>query len=114
MNFINNKISKNVSYEINNIKNKEKLDIILKDLKFLITDFWKRENVISLTSPLTLKIKYKYRNLKELDDFKKIFYQINMIDNHSLEEFSTNDSTIKIYYYGKPKKLKGEFVKFGY
>ena len=114
MNFINNKISKNVSYEINNIKNKEKLDFILKDLKFLITDFWKRENVISLTSPLTLKIKYKYRNLKELDDFKKIFYQINMIDNYSLEEFSTNDSTIKIYYYGNPKKLKGEFVKFGY
>jgi hypothetical protein len=80
----------------------------------LVTDFWKRENVISLTSPLTLKIKYKYKKLKELDDFKKIFYKISIIDNYSLDEFSTNNSIIKIYYYGNPKKLKEEFVKHGY
>ena len=114
MNFNNNKISKNVSYEISNINNKKKLDFILQDLKFLVTDFWKRENVISLASPLTLKIKYKYKNLKELDNFKKIFYEISIIDNYSLDEFSTNSSTIKIYYYGNPKKLKEEFVKLGY
>ena len=114
MNFNNNKVSKNVSYEIHNINDKEKLDFILKDLKMLVTDFWKKENVISFISPLTLKIKYKYKNLKELDNFKKVFYEISIIDNYSLDEFSTNNSIIKIYYYGNPKKLKEEFVKHGY
>ena len=114
MNFNNNKTSKNISYEIHNINDKEKSNIILEDLKLLITDFWKRENVISLTSPLTLKIKYKYKNLRELDKLKKSFYKISIIDNYSLDELSTKNSIIKIYYYGNPKKLKEEFKNLGY
>ena len=114
MNFNNSKISKNVSYKIDDINDKKKKNIILKDLKLLITDFWKSENVISLASPLTLKIQYKYKKLRELDELKKIFYKISVIDNYSLDEFSTKNSIIKIYYYGNPKKLKEEFEILGY
>ena len=45
-NFNNSRTSKNISYELNDIKNKLKLNDILKDLKMQITDIWKQENVI--------------------------------------------------------------------
>ena len=38
----------------------------------------------------------------------------NFIESYSLEEFNTNNSFFKIYYYGDPKKLKSELFKFGY
>ena len=39
---------------------------------------------------------------------------MNIIENFSLEEFNINNSFFKIYYYGNPKKLKAELLKFGY
>jgi hypothetical protein len=31
-----------------------------------------------------------------------------------MEEFNTNNSFFKIYYYGNPKKLSNELLEFGY
>ena len=52
--------------------------------------------------------------VKELDKLKKTLYGISIIDNYSLDEFSINNSVIKIYYYGNPKRLRTELAKFGY
>ena len=40
--------------------------------------------------------------------------KIGIINNYSLEKFNINNSNYKIYYYGNPKKLKAELLKFGY
>ena len=113
-NFYNNKVSKNISYEVDDINNEVKLDYILRDLKMQITDLWKEKNIVNLSTPLILTIKFKHKKLKELDKLKKTFYSIGIIDNYSLDEFSINNSVIKIYYYGNPKRLRTELVKFGY
>ena len=113
-NFYNNKVSKNISYDVNDINNEVKLDYILRDLKMKITDPWKEKNIVNLSTPLILKIKFNHKKLKELDKLKKTFYSISIIDNYSLDEFSINNSVIKIYYYGNPKRLRTELVKFGY
>ena len=96
------------------LKDEAKLNYILKDLKIKITDLWKKENVINLSIPLSIRVKFKYKNLQDLDKLRKILYKINIINQYSLEEFSTNNSFFKIYYYGNPKKLAKEFLKFGY
>ena len=59
-------------------------------------------------------IKFQHRNLGDFDKLKKAFYKIDIIDNYSLEEFNINNSFFKIYYYGNPKRLRAELLKFGY
>ena len=113
-NFNNNKTSKNITYELRDINNELKLNDILKNLKMRITDIWKNENVINLSSPLLIRIKFQHRNLEDFDKLKNTFYKISIIDNYSLEEFNINNSSFKIYYYGNPKRLKTELLKFGY
>ena len=113
-NFNNNETSKNLSYQIKNIEDKAILNSILKDLKLEIIDLWKEQNLINLLMPLSIQIKFKHSKLKDLDKLRKTFYRISIIDKYSLEEFNINNSHFKIYYYGNPKKLKAELLKFGY
>ena len=113
-NFNDNQVSKNISYELDNINNKIKLKKILTDLKKEVADIWKKENIINLSAPLSLRIKFKNTNLRNLNTLKNTFYKISIIDNYSLEEFSVNYAFFKIYYYGDPQKLTKELSKFGY
>ena len=113
-NFNNNKNSKNISYDINNIKDQLALNFILRDLKLKITDLWKEENLINLLMPLSIKLKFQHLNNKNLEELRNTFNKINIIDNYILEEFNINNSFFKIYYYGDPKKLKSELLKFRY
>ena len=113
-NFNNKKMSKNIFYEVKNINDELILNFILKDLKMKITDIWKEENLINLLMPLSIKVKFQHIDLKNLDKLRNTFYKISIIDNYTLEEFNINNSFFKIYYYGNPKKLRSELLKFGY
>ena len=113
-NFNNNLISKNVSYDLKNIENEFELITILKDLKLKITDLWKEENLVNLLMPLSIKLKFQHKSLNDLQIARSVFGKISIIDNYVLEEFNINNSYFKIYYYGNPKKLKSELLKFGY
>ena len=107
-------ISKNFSYDLENIDDDLRLSKILKDLKREITDIWKQANLINLLMPLSINVKFKHENLTELNNLKKALSKANIIDNFSLEKFSIDDSDFKIYYYGNPKRLKLELISFGY
>tara|TARA_Y100000590_G_scaffold48295_1_gene51194 strand:+ start:480 stop:1577 length:1098 start_codon:yes stop_codon:yes gene_type:complete len=113
-NFNNNTTSKNISYEVKNIHEEIMLNSILKDLKLEIIDLWKEQNLINLLMPLSIKIKFKHSKLKDLDKLRKTFYKIGIVNSYTLEEFNINNSNYKIYYYGNPKKLKAELLKYGY
>jgi len=113
-NFNNNKNSKNISYDLESMKNQLELNFILKDLKLKISDLWKEENLINLLMPLSIKLKFQHKNLQDLDELRNILKKINIIDNYTLEEFDVNNSFFKIYYYGDPKKLKSQLLKLGY
>ena len=54
------------------------------------------------------------KDIQELSRLKDIFYKMNIIEKYSLEEFNTEESYFKIYYYGSPKKLKIELSEFDY
>ena len=113
-NFNSNIISKNYTYDIDNIDDDSKLNYILKNLKLKITDLWKEENLVNLLMPLSIRLKYQHSNLKNLDKLRNTLHQIGIIDAFTLEEFNIKNSFFKIYYYGSPKKLKSELLKFGY
>ena len=90
------------------------MTFLLKDLKMKITDIWKEENIINLSMPLSIKIKFKHNNIKNLNKLKNNLYKINIIENFSLSELDVNNSFLKIYYYGNPRILKADLLKFGY
>ena len=113
-NFNNNKISKNFLYEIENTNDEPALNYILKDLKLRVTDIWKEANLVNLLMPLSINLQYQHSNLEDLDKLRNIFYKISIIDSYTLVEFNINNSFFKIYYYGNPKKLRSELLKFGY
>ena len=113
-NFNDNKKTKNINYKSVNIEDKLKLNLILKDIKMEVTDIWKEVNVVNLLMPLTINIKFKHTDLTDLDKIKKIFYKISIIDNYYMDTLNINHSFFKIYYYGSPKRLQTEFLKFGY
>ena len=112
--FNNSKVSKNFNYKINNFNDEKKLNSILKNLKLKITDMWKEENLINILMPLSIRLKLNHKDLKDLDNARSVFNKISIIDSHNLEEFNINDSFFKIYYFGNPKKLRIELLKFGY
>tara|TARA_Y100000590_G_scaffold3439_1_gene4562 strand:+ start:1976 stop:3073 length:1098 start_codon:yes stop_codon:yes gene_type:complete len=114
INFNKNEVSKNIFYEVKNIKSKEESQAILKDLKLKITDLWKEENLINVLMPLSINLKFKHTNIDNLDKLKKTFDKINIIDNYTLEEINIKYSEFKIYYFGNPKKLRTELLQFGY
>ena len=113
-NFNKSKTSKNFIYNLKNINDELLLTDILKNLKLKITDLWKEENLVNLSMPLVVNLKYKHKNLQDLEKLKGVFYKIRIIDKSILEEFNINNSFFKIYYYGNPKKLKLELSKLGY
>ena len=113
-NFNNNTTSKNISYDVKDINDEVMLNSIVKDLKLEIVDVWKEQNLINLLLPLSIKIKFKHSKLKDLDKLRKTFSNIGTIDSYTLEEFNINNSNYKIYYYGNPKKLRAELLKYGY
>ena len=73
-----------------------------------------KSNLINLSIPLSIRLKFKHKTLNELDKLKKVFYNVSIINKYTLEELNIKNSYFKIYYYGNPKKLKTEFKKFGY
>ena len=113
-NFDGNEMSKNISYKLSNIKDESKLHFILKDLKIQITDIWKKANIVNLLMPLSIRIKFQHINFLDLDKLENTFDKISIIDNYALEEFNINHAFFKIYYFGNPKRLKAELLKFGY
>ena len=113
-NFDGNEMSKNISYKLSNIKDESKLNFILKDLKVQITDIWKKANIVNLLMPLSIRIKFQHINFLDLDKLENTFDKISIIDNYALEEFNINHAFFKIYYFGNPKRLRTELLKFGY
>ena len=113
-NFEDSKVSKNTSYKLNSLNDEVKLNSILVDLKTKISDVWKEANILNLLIPLSIKIKFEHKELKDLDKLKSVFNQISIIDKYTLEEFNVNNSFFKIYYFGNPKKLRLALLNFNY
>ena len=86
----------------------------LKNLKMEVTDIWKGENVINLSIPLSINIKFKNTDLDKLEKLKQALSKISIIDKYSIREFDINHSFFQIYYFGNPKKLKTELLEFNY
>ena len=105
------KYNKNISYDLQDLDDELKLNIIIGDLKLKILDMWKRANLINIPLPLNILIKFQYNNLSDLSNLENTLNKINMINKHSLEKFDYKNSFYRINYSGDPNKLTAKIMQ---
>ena len=93
---------------------KKKLEKKQFQLKFLIHDIWKDQNLVDASVPSYLTVNIKTENAKKLAQMIKKIENINLIKNFYIKEFNKNNATIKIKYLGKIKSLKNVFLDNGF
>ena len=85
INFNNNKISKNILFDLKNIDDELALSSIIKDLKLKITDLWKEENLINLLMPL---IHFFEFIIETISYFQNLLYELEKTFEEEFYEFN--------------------------
>ena len=104
------KINFNKSLKVNNqnyfrvnLTNKKDLDKILKDLKNIYEDEWKKKNEINTSIKLPLTISIKSKNYKKIMSLEKAFTNIDLISDFYILRFNNKYTEYRIIYNGSPK-----------
>ena len=104
------KINLNNSLKINNQRyskvnliNKKDFNKILKNLKNIYEDEWKKNNEIntSIKHPLTISVKSK--NYKKIINLEEILANIELISDFYILKFNNEHTQYRIIYNGSPK-----------
>ncbi|MDA7755905.1 hypothetical protein N8894_01475 [Candidatus Pelagibacter sp.] len=104
------KINLNNSMKVSNQKysqidltNEKNIDIILKDLKKIYEDEWKKNNEINTSIKLPLTISLNSKNYKEIIKLEEALANINLISNFYILNFDNKITQYRIIYNGSPK-----------
>ena len=100
------------------IKNKKKLDQenfnnqIILEIKNIITDLIKSQNLIDVKTPSFLNVAIKLNNKKSnLAEFNNRIKNIDLIDNFYVQQINKDYVLIKIKYLGKISKIINKLKK---
>ena len=104
------KINLNNSLKINNQKyskvnlaNEADLKKILKNLKNIFEDEWKKNNLINTSIKLPLTISIKSNEYKKIINLEEALANIDLISNFYILNFNNKYTQYRIIYYGSPK-----------
>jgi len=88
-----------------NLENEEDFQKILKNLKNIYEDYWKKNNEIntSIKHPLTLSVDSK--NYKKIEKLEKSFGIMDLISKFYIIKFDNNNIQYRIIYNGSPKNF---------
>ena len=86
---------------------------IIKELKFELENQWKKLNIIniSIKLPITLSVDPKNHNL--VSDLEKKLYDLDLVANYYIDNFSNEEIIYKIIYNSTPDKFISEFLNSG-
>ena len=100
------------------IKNKKKLDQenfnnqIILEIKNIITDLIKSQNLIDVKTPSFLNVAIKLNNKKSnLAEFNNRIKNIDLIDNFYVQQINKDYVLVKIRYLGKISKIINKLKK---
>ena len=111
------KINLNNSLKVNNqryskinLAKEINIDIILKDLKSIYEDEWKKNNEINTSIKLPLTISLDSKNYKKITKLEKALANINLISNFYILNFDNKLIQYKIIYNGSPKTFLNDMT----
>ena len=93
---------KNQKYSQVNLKNEKDFNKILKDLKNIYEDEWKKNNTINTSIKLPLTISIKSKDYKKIMKLEEALMTIDLIPNFYILNFNNKYIQYKIIYNGSP------------
>ena len=100
-----NEIIKNDTFKNINIDNETDLNFLIKNLKNLFEDTWKKLNEINTSIKVPITIKIKNDDLKKSDDFELFLNEIDLVSDYSIQKFNKEFVFYEILFNGTVKNF---------
>ena len=95
-----NEIIKNDTFKNINIDNKTDLNFLIKNLKNLFEDTWKKMNEINTSIKVPIRIKIKNDDLKKSNNFELFLNEIDMVSDYSVQKFDKEFIFYEVLFNG--------------
>ena len=96
-------LKNNQNYLNINLQDKNDLNEILKNLKNIYEDEWKKNNEINTSIKLPLMISVKSTDYKKIIHLEKKLASIDLVSNFYIFKFNNKFTQYRIIYNGSPK-----------
>ena len=87
---------------------------VIKELKLLYEDYWKRENQINTSIKLPLTIAIDILNEKKIEDFEQTIKKFNLVSSFHVFKLDKINIYYKVIFNGTPQAFILEMKRSGY
>ncbi len=94
---LNNKIFSEI-----NIDDEKDFQSVIKELKKIYEDFWKKSNEINTSIKLPLTISVKSNKYKKIEEFENTLNDLDLVSDFFIIKFNNRNSFYRIIYNGSP------------
>ncbi len=105
--FNEKEVIKNITLNNNNTDDYNSLIMNVKDL---INQIWKEQNLIDINTPAYLDIIFDIKKINDFLKFRTFLDTIDIIDNYSILEITNKYAKIRMKYKGKISNLREKFL----
>ena len=105
--FNEKEVIKNITLNNNSTDNYNSLIMNVKDL---INQIWKEQNLIDINTPAYLDIIFDIKKINEFLKFRTFLDTLDIIDNYSILEITNKYAKIRMKYKGKISNLREKFL----
>ena len=95
-----NIVLKNQTFSNINIDNQDEVKSLVKDLKLIYEDHWKKSNQINTSIKLSLNIGIKSSNNSKISEFEKALEDIDLINDFFISKFDKNYIYFQVIFNG--------------
>jgi hypothetical protein len=93
-------IIKNDSFHDFDLRNNEKIDLLIDELKVTYEDTWKEINQINTSIKLPLMVRIDHENSNKIIKFEKTLSQLDLVNYYSIERITKKYTFYKIVFNG--------------
>jgi len=98
----NNLVIKNESFPSKDLNDKQQVNKLIKELKLVYEDHWKKINQINTSIKLLLNIKITNENSEILSDFEKNLNDLDLINYFFITKFDKDYTYYRVIFNGTP------------
>ena len=108
---LNNSLKiKNQKYSKIDLTNEKDFNMILRNVKNLYEDEWKKKNEINTSIKLSLTISINSKDYKKIISLEEALTNIDLISNFYILNFNNQNTQYRIIYNGSPKTFLNDMV----
>ena len=112
----NNVVIKNESFPSKDLNDKDQVNRLIKELKLVYEDHWKKINQINTSIKLLLNIKISNKNNEILFDFEKNLNNLDLINHFFITKIDKDYTYYRVIFNGTPntflKKMEEKDFNF--